>query len=322
MGPEPITAAPAGRPSREYRTTAAFLVTGVFTLVLVLLYRNTISSVPTIGVMTLAGPLIGAVVELVIAFGLGWRLRWAAAAMSPALWIVALGGVLTFLVSLTAGSLDIPIGAILAIWALRAPPRGTPDPDTALRRSAGRVIAPTLVGVLVVVAAWPLIVPSLTRPGGPLIAASTDLDLDLQTAAACPGGAGPAHDPPETIDVVLRWTWAREKPMRSGTDAIVFSWATMGGEEIAGYYLDEPIQQQPGITEEDRSGLFAVYRNDLGARGFEPGSVTIRLHRPRELEAGPGLVQIVATYAHYYTGLTGTTPSGLWTRHEVVNCEW
>jgi hypothetical protein len=317
-----MTAAAAGRPSREYRATAALLVTGVFTLVVVLIYRNTISSVPAIGLVTLAGPVIGAVVELVIALGLGWRLAWAAAAMSPALWVVALGGVLTFLVSLTAGTLEIPIGAILVIWALRAPPQAMPDPDTAPPRSAGRVLAPILVAALVVVAAWPLIVPTATRPGGPLIAASTDLDLELQTAAACPGGAGPAHDPPETIDVVLRWTWAREEPIRSGTDAIVFSWATMSGEEMAGYYLDEPIEQQPGITEEDRSSLFAIYRNDLGANGFEPGSVTIRLHRPNELGSGAGLVQVAATYAHHYTGQVGLKPSGLWTRVEEMSCEW
>jgi hypothetical protein len=316
-----MTAAAAGRPSREYRATAAFLVTGVFTLVVVLLYRNTISSVPTIGVVTLAGPVIGAVVELVIAFGLAWRVHWASAAMSPALWIVALGGLLTFLVSLAAGSLDIPIGAILAIWALRAPPRGMPELAPAPGKSAERVLAPILVAALVLVAAWPLIVPSLTQPGGPLIVAATDLDLEL-AATPCVGEAGVADDPPEAIDVVVRWTWARAEPMRAGTDAVVLSWATMGREDLSGYFLDEPIQQQPGITEEDRSGLFAVYRNDLGASGFEPGSVTIRLHRPNELASGPGLVQVVATYAHHYMGLVRTTPQGMWTRHEVVNCEW
>jgi hypothetical protein len=315
-----MTVETAGRPSREYRATAALLVTGIFTLLVILLYARTISSVPAIGVITLAGYVIGALVELVIAFGLAWRLQWASAAMTPALWILGLSGVLTFVVSLAGGGVDIPIGAILAIWALRAPPRGTPDP--AAGQSLGGALTAILVAALVVVAAWPLIVPAATQPGGPLIAASTDLHLELQPAAPCPGDAGPAHVPPDSIDVVLRWTWAREEPMRSGTDAIVLSWATMGGEEIAGYYLDEPILQQPGITEEDRSGLYAVYRNDLGVRGFEPGSVTIRLRRPNELGSGPGLVQVAATYAHHATGLTGTTPSGLWTRAEVMNCEW
>ena len=173
-----------------------------------------------------------------------------------------------------------------------------------------------------IVAAWPLIVPTATQPGGPLIAASADLHLELQTATPCAGDAGPAHDPPDSIDVVVRWTWARAEPMRAGTDAVVLSWATMGSEQIAGYFLDEPMQQQPGITEEDRSGLFAVYRNDLGAHGFEPGSVTIRLHRPNELGSGPGLVQVAATYAHHSMGLVRMTPQGLWTRAEVMNCEW
>ena len=321
MESEPIPAvASAGRPSREYRATAAFLLTGVFLLLAVLLYGRTISSVPTIGVMTLAGPVIGAVVELALAFGLAWRRHWAYAAMTPALWILVLSGVLTFLLSLAGGRLDIPIGAILAIWALRAPPRGTPDP--APLQPAGGVLAPILVATLAVVAAWPLIVPAAIQPGGPLLASAADLHLELQTATPCPGDAGPAHDPPEAIDIVVRWTWARAEPIRAGTDAVVLSWATMGREDLAGYFLDEPSQQQPGITEEDRSGLFAVYRNDLAASGFEPGSVTIRLHRPHELASGPGVVQVAATYAHHYSGLAGMTPSGLWTRAEVMNCEW
>ena len=322
MGPEPITAAAAGRPSREYRATLAFLVGGLFTLLAVLLYVRTISSVPAIGVTTIAGPVIGSVVELVIAFGLAWRLRWASAAMTPALWILALGGLLTFLVSLAGGGIDIPIGAILAIWALRAPPRATPAPAPAPGQSAGGVLVPILVAALVVVAAWPMIGPTATQPGGPLIAADTDLNLELQTVAPCPGDAGRAHDPPDAIDVVLRWTWARAEPMRAGTDAVVLSWATMGGEEVAGYFLDEPMPQDAGITEEDRSGMFAVYRNDLGTRGFEPGSVTVRLRRPHEITSGPGLVQVAATYAHHYTGLVGPTVSGLWTRAVVMNCNW
>ena len=319
MGPEPITAATAGRPSREYRATTAFLLTGTFTLLVILLYAATISSVPAIRAMTLAGPVIGSVVEIVIAVGLAWRLRWARAAMTPALSILAFSGVVTFLLSLAGGGIDIPLGAILAIWALRAPPRGAPDP--APGQPEGRVLAPILVAVFVVVAAWPLIVPTAIQPGGPLIAASTDLDLEL-TATSCAGEAGVPDVPPEAIDVVLRWTWARDEPMRSGTDAVVLSWATMGREDLTGYYLDEPIQQQPGITEEDRSGLSAVYRNDLAARGFEPGSVTFRLHRPHELASGPGLVQVAATYAHHYMGIVGTTPSAVWTRAEVMNCEW
>ena len=110
--------------------------------------------------------------------------------------------------------------------------------------------------------------------------------------------------------------------MRAGLDAIVFTWATMGRNDAPNYILDEPIQQQPGITEEDRFIMYAVYRVDLAERGFEPGAVTIRLRRPHELASGPGLVQVAATYAHHYQGRVELTPMGLWTRAEVLNCEW
>jgi len=106
-------------------------------------------------------------------------------------------------------------------------------------------------------------------------------------------------------------------------DAVALSWATMSGEEgSAGYYLDEPIEQEPGITEEDRSGTFALYRNDLSIRGFQPGSVTIRLRRPNEVTSGPGMVQVAVNYAHHSNGQVGATPAGLWTRAEVTNCDW
>lgn len=321
MNSEAITGVTATRPSRQYRATTALLVTGVFTLFAILLYRGTISSVPAIAAASLAGPLIAAVVELVVAFGLAWRLPWANPAMTPVLWILGLSGALTFLASLAGGRLDIPIGAILAIWALRAPPSSVPHPPGG--QSARTVLAPVLVGGLVLAAAWPLIVPTVTQPGGPLIAASSDLSLELLSASPCPGDAGPAHDPPEAIDVVLRWTWARAEPMRAGADAVVLTWETMGGPEgSGGFYLDEPIPQQPGITEEDRSALFAVYRSDLAERGFEPGSVTIRLRRPDELRSGPGEVQVAAKYAHHSLSISGSQLQGVWTRAQVMNCEW
>jgi hypothetical protein len=317
---EPITEDTAPRPSRQSRATTALFITGAFTIFAILLYSGTISSVPAIGAVTLAGPVIGAVVELVVAFGLASRLQWANAAMTPVLWILGLSGVLTFLVSLGTGRLDIPIGAILVIWALRAPPSSTPDP--APGRSTRTALAPILVGALLFAVAWPVIAPTATQPGGPLLAASTDLHLEL-TATPCVGDGGVADNPPDAVEVVVRWTWARAEPMHAGIDAVVLKWATMGGPEgSGGFFLDEPVQQLPGITEEDRSGMVAVYRNDLNVRGFEPGSVTIRLRRPTELASGPGLVQVAATYAHHYNGQFGTTPAGLWTRAEVTNCDW
>jgi hypothetical protein len=315
-----MTTDTAGRPSREYRATTVLVLAGVFTLFVVLAYRGTISSVPAIGFVTLVGPVVGAIVELVIAFGLAWHVRWAHVAMTPALWILALSGVLSFLASLGGGRLDIPIGAVLMLWALRAPASGTPDP--APGQSARPVLAPILVGSLLFVAAWPVIVPTATQPGGPLLAASTDLNLEL-AATPCVGQSGVPGDPPDALDVVVRWTWARAEPMPGGIDALVLSWATMGGPEgSGGFYLDQPVEQEPGITEEDRSATFTVYRNDLSLRGFEPGSVTIRLRRPHELASGPGLVQVAVTYAHHYNGQVGRTPSGLWTRAQVTNCDW
>jgi hypothetical protein len=320
VGTEPITAQATGRPSREYRATTALVLSGLFTLLVVLLYGRTISSVPVIGAFWLVGPVIGAVVELVLAFGLALRLQWAKAAMTPVLWILGVSGVLTFLASLATGRFDIPIGAILVAWALRAPPSSTPH--AAPGQSTSSVLTAILVGAFLVATVWPVIVPAATQPGGPLLAASTEIDLQI-AATPCVGESGVANDPPDAVDVVVGWTWARGEPMGAGLDAVVVSWATMAGVEgSGGYYLDEPIPQQPGITEEDRSAAFTVYRNDLSVRGFEPGSVRIRLRRPNELVSGPGFVQVAVTYAHHYSGQVGTKPAGLWTRAAVTSCDF
>lgn len=320
MVPEPSTAEATGRPSRESRATTALLFTGLFTLLIVPLYWRTISPVPAVALITLAGPVIGASVELVAAVGLAWRSAWASTAMTPVLQILALSGVVTFLASLVGGGINIPIGAILAIWALRAPPRRAPEPTAS--RSVGRLLAPILVATLAISAAWQFIVPATTQAGGPLIAAASDLHLEL-AATPCDDEAAVADDPPEAIDVVLRWSWARAEPVRAGTDAVVLSWATMGGPEgSGGFYLDTPSRQEPGITEEDRSRRFTIYRSDLGLRGFEPGSVKIRLRRPSELTSGPVYVQVAATYAHHYLGQVQATPQGVWTRAEEVSCAW
>ena len=321
MESEPITADTALRPSRQSRAATALFIAGAFTVFAILVYRGTISSVPAIGTITVAGPVIAAVVELVVAFGLASRRRWANVAMTPVLWILALSGVLTFLASLLGGRLDIPIGAILMIWALRAPVSST------VESCAGPVDAERA-----------RINPRRRPPGrGCMAGDRAERHPTGGTAArvvhgppprACRdalcrrSGRGP-DGPPDAVDVVVHWTWARAEPVRAGIDAIVLSWATMGGPEgSGGYYLDEPVQQEPGITEEDRSGVLAVYRNDLTIRGFEPGTVTIRLRRPNELAPGPGLVQIAVTYAHHYNGQFGTTPAGLWTRAQVTNCDW
>jgi hypothetical protein len=318
--PEPITAEAAQRPSREFRARTVLFIMGAISVLAIALYQGMISSVPAIGAVSLAGPVVAAAVELVVAFGLALRLLWASAAMTPVLWILGVSGALTFVLSLATGRLDIPIGAILAIWALRAPPSSTPD--AAPGQPTRTVLAPIVVAALLVASAWPLIVPSVTQPGGPLLAASADLHLEV-AATPCVVDSVVAHDPPDALDIVVRWTWARSEPMRVGIDAVVLRWATMAGVEgSGGYYLDEPIPQDPGITEEDRSALFAIYRNDLSIRGFEPGSATIRLRRPNELVSGPGIVQVAVTYAHHYNGQNGTTPAGLWTRAEVTTCDW
>ena len=100
-----------------------FAISGAFLLVGVLLLTTGggFGFGPT-GSGAFYGALLATVVNLVEARGLSNGRDWARYAMTPMLWIFVGAGVLLFLVSLGQNSFNIPIGGILAVWALNARP--------------------------------------------------------------------------------------------------------------------------------------------------------------------------------------------------------
>ena len=118
-GPPPSTWSP-GPPTREYRAQRTFIVLAAFLVFgYVLILSRAGGSVG--GGLFLAGAL-GIAVNAIAAWGLANGRDWARSAMTPLLWIYVGAGVLVFVLALARGGVNIPIGALLAGWALLARP--------------------------------------------------------------------------------------------------------------------------------------------------------------------------------------------------------
>ena len=312
-------------PTREYRAAVAFIANALLVFG-VLAWFGAASDVLLVGRLVHAfGPAVGATVMLLVAAGLAVRRSWAAAAMTPLLWLLVIGGTISFVLALAQRTIQIPIGPLLAVWALRAKPLGAPamGPRPGL---AGRA----LVVVGVVAAAWPLAAPAIAQPGGLFVAAASDLDHSVDVVGACvdttrEGAVAPvpgtSAEPPSAVDVTFNWAWRRTEPLVEGTDAVIFEWFTMVGREGYEYYLDRQVDG-PGITEEDRSHRSARYHVDLAQHGFEPGAITIRLLRPSEAYRGTGSIELYVSYVHAPNGIPNATSPGLWTVVVQARCEW
>ena len=141
----------SARSSRERRATFAFAVTGIFTLVVLVLYGGlAFTATPTVGIGYLIGPFIGAAALLAAALGLHRRRNWAEGVVTPMLIVLIISGLVTLLLTLLSGGWDFPIGAIVAAWALLAPSRAA-YPE----RSPGGL---ALLGALVLSAVWPYVI--------------------------------------------------------------------------------------------------------------------------------------------------------------------
>ncbi len=136
----PAVASPSGPPTREYRGTWTFAIAAAFGVVVLALFSQSLSAFPATAV---AGAVLSVVVAGIEAWGLSERRDWARFAMAPLLWILVATGLVQFVVTIASGGLNIPVGAILAAWALYARPS----------EALGPIPRSSTAGVLLVVAA-------------------------------------------------------------------------------------------------------------------------------------------------------------------------
>jgi hypothetical protein len=126
----PVTMPPiAVPPTREYRGTVTFSVAAAFGIVVLVLAGSHLpSGIGTTGNVVALGLIVGIVADLIEASGLSSGRDWARYAMTPMLWIILIAGVISFVLALAQSTIQIPIGTMLAIWALRAQPAAAMGP--------------------------------------------------------------------------------------------------------------------------------------------------------------------------------------------------
>jgi hypothetical protein len=308
--------APAGRvpARREDRAVIAFVVLAMFVAVIGLVVATGASQVhPLRFALAMAAPLLSLCVLLLAAFGLSRRRDWAVAACTPMLAILVVAGVISFFVAVLQARLEIPVGALVAWWALRA------APEPRAERPRPGVAGSLLVGGLLLFNVLPLLTPVALIPGGVFIVGASDLDDSMTVDCGPTAATGP-----ETIVVTYRWAWRRVELLPAGTDQATVSWFANGGEGSDGYALIE-TEHEPGVTEANRmlegeGGV--VFAIDLTTKRFAPGQVRVTLQRTLGTASEHGSVEMRARYVHGPTDLYDPTSAGLWDTQTEARCEW
>lgn len=307
---------PAG-PSCEYRATAALLVGGLFSLLVLLLVGGATSATPPIrGVLLFGGVAVGAVAMLTTAYGIASGRRWAIAIMVPMLLVQIAAGAVEAVWGLAHSTLTLPIAAVLAIWALRAPIRTKLEPSP----GAGHwgVAGILALGALVIGASAPVTASALLSPGGPLVVASDALVGHL--VVTCDGNPGVS---PTAVHASYDWHWSRSEPLPAGKDTITLEASRVVEDGQDGYVIDSTTEMSAGVWQSNimiRFNPGMVFGIDLSIAKFDPGSVGMTFLRYSATPADHGSVEIRATYLHA-PGQSRDAPA-LWKVVGTARCEW
>lgn len=312
---------PPGRgPSREYRASVTFMIGGAAILVVLLLLSGSLlqAAPPIRGVFALVGVLLGIVVMFGTAYGLSNGRGWAVAVATPILLLVVVAGVVETIVALTHSTINIPIGALLALWALRAPIRT--QADSSGGSPAWGLAGALAFGGMLLSAGWPVVSPLLLQAGGPFIVGAASLQPSLKLT--CPGTPRSA---PTRASVTYDWRWSRAEPWAAGNDTITLAAYIDRAEDSAGYAIDWSTQGSAGTWQSDIM-IFdpqgVVFGIDLARAGFTPGSVGFGLESSSEGASAHGSIDIQATYLHAPADTGGPDSPAVWQVITQARCEW
>ncbi|MEO5704210.1 MAG: hypothetical protein ABIR64_04355 [Candidatus Limnocylindrales bacterium] len=318
--PLPLPPPPGRGPSREYRAAVAFMIGGGAILVVALLLSGSFlqTTPPIRGLIALVGVILGVLAMLGTAYGLSSGRRWAVAVATPMLVLLVLAGAIETIFALTRSTIHIPIGALLAIWALRAPLR-TPVDGSGAGRAWGAVGA-LAFGAMLISTAWPVVSSLALQSGGPFIVGKESLHPTLELS--CPGTPGAA---PVAVSVAYDWRWSRAEPWAAGNDTITLAAYIDREFESAGYNLDMTTHGSAGIWQsnvmimEPQGFVFGI---DLEQAGFEPGSVGFGLISSGEGPSPHGFIDVQATYLHAPVDTNRPDSAAEWQVQTHARCEW
>ena len=261
-----------------------------------------------------AAAAVLAVLYFVVARGLDRRRPWAVAAARPLLILLAASGVSGVVIALTGGTMRVPFDGLLATWALL----GAPDSTLV----AGRIRrAGVLVGATAALLALMVTAKPLFGWGGLLDVHQPDLRASLHVACGAP-----AAGMPRTLTVSYDWSWSSTSLLPNQTDIVVIGWSGADPQGRPLFVIDEipataggiysGLTGYPSMSMADQAGAESEasfrWAIELRERGYEPGSVSLQLMRPREDPPGPNSVNFAVTYIHL----------GLWRETTHATCSW
>jgi hypothetical protein len=273
--------------------------------------------VPVSMLMTVAfsaAAAVLAVLYVVEARGLDRRRPWAVAAVRPVLILLGASGVSAVVIALNGGTMRVPFDGLLAAWA----GLGAADPALA----AGRVRrAAALVGAAGALLAVMVLAKPIFGWGGLFDVHQADLRASVHVACGAP-----AAGMPRTLTVSYDWSWASTSLLPNQTDIVVIGWSGADPQGRPLFVIDEipataagiysGLTGYPSMSMADQVGAESEasfrWTIELRERGYEPGSVSLQLMRPREDPPGPNSVTFAVTYIHL----------GLWRETTHVTCSW
>lgn len=314
---DPVAVGPRPGPSREDRAAKAFLTLGLFTvLVLVVVGPAATGFTPLERTVGVAPAILSSIALFVALFGVATRRTWAITALSPILWVLIVEGIATSIRALTHGSLQVPIGTILAWWVFRAPREPVAQSAGEPRLSLGSL---ALIGLFLVGAIGPFVGSAFLQAGG-FVNRQSDLDATLSLDCGTETGT-----PPTTITVHYHWSWFRTEAFASGTDQIVIQWLDQADGGVTGYQLARTELAAPGVIEANREigpPPVIVFGADLASTQAQPNEVALVLQRTIPDQSTSGGVEVLVRYMHGPVAVEDRFSSGLWATKSDESCAW
>lgn len=315
-GPEADDPPPRSGPTREDRACKAFLTIGVFVAAVLLVVGTKAAGFTALQRTVILIPAaFEAVMPFVMLYGVAGRRPWALAALTPVLVILIVEGVVSSIVALGHSSIQVPIGTLLGIWVLNAPPehRRTGADPSRFSISALVVVVLFLAGPL-----GPLAGNAVLGAGG-LLNRPADLETTLTLDCGPRTGA-----PPETISMTYHWSWLRTEPFATGTDQVSIRWLDDADGGVIGWELDQPDLSGAGAYEAnvDDPETTIVFGTELATGQAQPQDIRLVFRRVIPDQPESGGFEIRSRYLHGPDSVESTFSSGLWDVKDQEACTW
>lgn len=298
---------PDPRPQFDRRASNVLIILALLAVLGGLLVAGVVGTAPTLArIVVVVLAVASGIAAGAVSVALDRRRTWAPATAVPLLWLIAVGGVLRFVVGLSAASLQVPLDALFAMWALNGAGR-PPGVLPAGRQTVGAaLLAVAMTGQLAGPAATVLSTPGLS----PFIVDRSALDGRLLVSCV-PDGAGTSAG----LSVRVSWTWAHRDAFPEGLDVVGVAFAVPGPDATTLRFDPTSVRtEDAGLTfggggasgdlvNRELAGMneAATWLVDIGRDGLRDDALSFRLVESTTAGVSAMVasgVQVRVVYAH------------------------